>query len=67
VAFGGADLRTAYITTAWKGMTQEERAAQPLAGDLFGFEAPAPGVRPVEVQDIPTAEGRASADGGDLS
>jgi sugar lactone lactonase YvrE len=50
IAFGGPDLRTAYVTTAWKGMTQEQRAAQPLAGDLFSFEAPAPGLRPLEVQ-----------------
>jgi len=49
IAFGGPDLRTAYVTTAWKGMTPEERSAQPLAGDLFSFEAPAPGLRPVEV------------------
>ena len=61
IAFGGPDLRTAYVTTAWKGLTQEQRAAQPLAGDLFSFAAPAPGLRPVEVRDIPTggvAEGR---------
>lgn len=69
IAFGGADLRTAYVTTAWKGMTQKERAAQPLAGDLFSFEAPAPGVRPMEVEAVPTRKdsGRAAADGGDLS
>jgi sugar lactone lactonase YvrE len=52
IAFGGPDLRTAYVTTAWKGMTQEQRAAQPLAGDLFSFEAPAPGLPPVEVQNV---------------
>jgi len=54
IAFGGPDLRTAYVTTAWKGMTREQRAAQPLVGDLFSFEAPAPGLRPVEVQVFPT-------------
>jgi sugar lactone lactonase YvrE len=54
IAFGGPDLRTAYVTTAWKGLTQKERAAQPLAGDLFSFEAPAPGLAPVEVQIVPT-------------
>jgi xylono-1,5-lactonase len=54
IAFGGADLRTAYVTTAWKGLTRGERAAQPLAGDLFSFAAPAPGLRPVEVAMIPT-------------
>jgi xylono-1,5-lactonase len=69
IAFGGPDLRTAYVTTAWKGLTQEERSAQPLAGDLFGFAAPAPGLEPVEVQIVPTAAdaGRAAADGSDLS
>ena len=56
IAFGGPNLRTVYVTTAWKGMKQEERAAQPLAGDLFSFEAPAPGLRPVEVE--PVASGR---------
>jgi xylono-1,5-lactonase len=56
IAFGGPNLRTAYVTTAWKGMKQEERAAQPLAGDLFSFEAPAPGLRPVEVELV--ASGR---------
>jgi len=50
IAFGGPDLRTAYVTTAWKGMTPAQREAQPMAGDLFRFEAPAPGLRPVEVQ-----------------
>lgn len=53
IAFGGSDLRTAYVTTAWAGMTQEQRAAQPLAGDLFSFGAPAPGLRPVEARFVP--------------
>ena len=34
-AFGGEELTDLYITTAWKGLSEEERAAQPLAGDLF--------------------------------
>jgi sugar lactone lactonase YvrE len=34
-AFGGEDLSDLYITTAWKGLSEEERTAQPLAGDLF--------------------------------
>jgi sugar lactone lactonase YvrE len=34
-AFGGSDLRTLYITTAWKGLKPEERAKQSLAGGLF--------------------------------
>jgi len=35
VAFGGADLKTLYITTASVGMSPEELARQPLAGGLF--------------------------------
>ncbi|MDI9335059.1 MAG: SMP-30/gluconolactonase/LRE family protein [Cytophagales bacterium] len=44
LAFGGADLRTAYVTTARKGMTAAQRAAQPLAGGLFSFEVDTPGL-----------------------
>jgi xylono-1,5-lactonase len=34
-AFGGKDLRTLYITTAWKGLSSAERAKQGLAGGLY--------------------------------
>ena len=34
-AFGGDELTDLYITTAWKGLSEEEHKAQPLAGDLF--------------------------------
>lgn len=34
-AFGGKDLRTLYITTAWKGLSEQERRQQPNAGGLF--------------------------------
>jgi len=34
-AFGGEDLDELYITTAWYGFTDEQRKAQPMAGDLF--------------------------------
>ncbi|MBU6207942.1 MAG: SMP-30/gluconolactonase/LRE family protein, partial [Alphaproteobacteria bacterium] len=43
VALGGADLRTAYVTTARIGLSANECMQQPLAGSLFAFEAPAPG------------------------
>ena len=33
--FGGENLDDLYITTAWYGMSDEEREKQPLAGDLF--------------------------------
>lgn len=34
-AFGGADLRQLYVTSASVGLTEAERAQQPCAGDLF--------------------------------
>lgn len=37
IALGGADFRTAYVTTARKGLDAEALAAQPLAGGLFSF------------------------------
>jgi sugar lactone lactonase YvrE len=33
--FGGPSLDTMFITTAWNGADEEERAAQPHAGSLF--------------------------------
>jgi sugar lactone lactonase YvrE len=44
LAFGGDDLRTVYVTTARKGLSIEELAAQPLAGGLFTFRAEVPGL-----------------------
>jgi sugar lactone lactonase YvrE len=44
MAFGGADLRTAYVTTAWKGMSARQREESPLAGGLFSFEVDTPGL-----------------------
>jgi xylono-1,5-lactonase len=43
-AFGGKDLRTLYITTAWKGLSSEDRAKQPLAGGLFRVRVEARGL-----------------------
>ena len=34
-AFGGPDLRTLFITSACSGLSDAQRAAQPLAGGLF--------------------------------
>ena len=42
IAFGGADLATAYATTACMGLSESDFRAQPLAGDLFAFD---PGTR----------------------
>lgn len=50
VAFGGNDLRTMYITTAWKGLSKEQLATQPLAGGLFATRVDTAGVTPNEVR-----------------
>ncbi len=44
--FGGPDLATLYITSAWDGLSPAAREAQPLAGGLFAFS---PGVRGLEL------------------
>jgi D-xylonolactonase len=44
VAFGGEDLRTLYITSAWKGLAPEHRAQQSLAGGLFAVRVNTPGL-----------------------
>ena len=54
LALGGEDLLTAYVTTAAHGLSGTERDAQPLAGDLFSFRAPVPGIRSSELElDLP--------------
>ncbi len=37
VAFGGADLKTAYATTATNGMSDQEKQQYPDAGSIFSF------------------------------
>lgn len=44
LAFGGDDLCTAYVTTAWKGLSPAQRLEQPLAGGLFAFRVDTPGL-----------------------
>jgi len=44
LAFGGADLRTVYVTTARKGLSAAQLESQPLAGGLFTFRAAVPGL-----------------------
>lgn len=44
VAFGGADLKTLYITSAWQGFDAAQRAADPLAGALFSVQLDVAGV-----------------------
>lgn len=50
VAFGGPDLRTAYVTTASVGLDDAALALQPLAGGLFAFDAPVAGRVPPAVR-----------------
>jgi sugar lactone lactonase YvrE len=47
MAFGGAGLRTLFITSARHGLTPEQQAAQPLAGALFAVPMAVAG-RPAE-------------------
>ena len=44
VAFGGDDLRTLYATTARQGLSAEQLAAQPEAGNLFAIPVDVPGL-----------------------
>jgi D-xylonolactonase len=46
LAFGGDDLKTAFITTAQAGLSHEELGAQNLAGSIFAFESEVPGLPP---------------------
>lgn len=44
LVFGGADLRTAYVTTALKGLSEAKRERETLGGGLFAFRTPVPGL-----------------------
>ena len=44
LAFGGPDLKTAFVTSAGKNLTDAERKAQPHAGGVFSFRVDAPGL-----------------------
>lgn len=44
IAFGGPDLKTAFVTSAGKNLTDEERKAQPHAGGIFTFRSDTPGL-----------------------
>ncbi len=43
-AFGGADLRTLFITSARDGLSPAQQAAEPLAGGLFAVAVDSPGL-----------------------
>jgi sugar lactone lactonase YvrE len=44
IAFGGADRRTAYITTARSGLDAEALRTAPLSGAILSFQVDVPGV-----------------------
>ncbi len=50
LAFGGADRRTLFATTAAQRLSEDALARQPLAGGLFAWPAPVRGLAGVEVQ-----------------
>lgn len=41
--FGGKDMKTLFITSAWEGLTNAERQVQPYAGDVFAVQLEVPG------------------------
>ena len=48
LAFGGEELKTAFVTTARDGLSPQEVLEQPLAGGLFAFEAGVSGLPQTE-------------------
>lgn len=44
IAFGGPERKTAFVTSAGKNLTDEERKAQPYAGGIFSFAVETPGL-----------------------
>ena len=44
IALGGADMRTAFVTSAGKALSDEERREQPHSGGLFAFRVDVPGL-----------------------
>lgn len=56
LAFGGPDLRTVFVTSARKGLSDDELRRQPRAGDLFSFRA--------DVAGLPAHALRLNAAGG---
>lgn len=51
IALGGPDMRTAYATSARKGLDAQALAEQPDAGSVFSFEVDVPG-QPLPVAQI---------------
>ena len=43
-AFGGDDLKTLFVTSAWGDLSDQDRANQPLAGAVFAVDLDVPGL-----------------------
>lgn len=43
-AFGGPDLKTMFVTSAWADLDADQRRREPLAGAVFAFELDTPGL-----------------------
>jgi len=50
MALGGANLKTAYVTTATKNLEPDDFARYPGAGKLLSFDSPVAGVAPTRVK-----------------
>ena len=44
IGFGGENLDELYVTTAWYGLSDQQRQDQPLAGDLFRIQTDITGI-----------------------
>jgi len=44
VCFGGADMKTLYITSARTGLTEDDLERRPMSGGLFAIDVDVPGV-----------------------
>ncbi|WP_375271051.1 SMP-30/gluconolactonase/LRE family protein [Sphingomonas sp.] len=53
IVIGGPDGRTAYATTATKGLSPDELARQPRAGDIFAFDAQVAGQPAYQITHLP--------------
>ncbi len=51
-AFGGPDLSTLYVTTAWSGLSDTDRGTQPDAGALFSVAIDPPGLPATEARGL---------------
>jgi sugar lactone lactonase YvrE len=60
IGFGGDDLKTAFVTTARKGLDDAELAQTPHAGGVFRFEVDTPGL----AESFPPCGGRTTRHAG---